>query len=319
MASYPSADHDVMGETDREQHTSSPGSVQHQQPTRDVSTHPSRSSRRKASSTGSEEIECQGKVGDLTISYEPKRFKSLLKFYERLSRFERDQVDRHLYRLKKAIPELVAHYRVLKDMHHWKEKGRLDELHLRLFSQMAVGAQGYNHRYQPHWFKDLKYSLEHLVTDLEMMGLSEYVQEDLKDLERFVFEDALDLKPLSEIGFSFGETGEIESTVNKRAKVTLELDKLMAMISKKGASKVLLEGIGRLDELWSSYIREVMEEGFLKEGSDHDNPGSREILKVILITGAAGFLIGHDVKVSNPATLATAVIALASLVETDRQ
>lgn len=98
-----------------------------------------------------------------------------------------------------------------------------------------------------------------------------------------------------------------------------KFDTSMIMFRERGVFPTILKGIEKIDELWRKHIEELIEEGFLERKPKVRKPGSRETLKRIIIIGAGSFLIGHDLRLADPKSIATGVIAIASQIPEDKK
>lgn len=239
----------------------------------------------------------------------PEMFGGISKFLEDLSEFERDKIKGDLSDLVEGVHELLVHYRILKRLHDFREKGELDGLHKELFTHLMARSRRHFESMEEYlsWYG--RHSLGDLFESLGKMRFLEYIQEDLEDFEKFTRTKELDLWPLREIGgFSPSETEEIALTVNRD--IELRMNKLIEAIKKR---ILFEEGLRKFEESLSLYFERLRVEGFLLGKIGSTNQESKKLFKIILIMGTAGFLLGHDITVGNPITIATALIAIASL------
>ncbi len=250
-----------------------------------------------------------------------EKFRGLSRFYGRLSQFERAVITDHSDAIKVLLVPLLDHYRILEAMHERREQGRLDELHRLLFSYEFPGLWratiGPPFRYRvvegglPNWIRRLRTQVNNVAKDLEKMGFPSNMQEDLQDLQNFVLGESLDLRPLADIGFSSNDLEWMASTIREG----LDANRHLSLVREKGVIAILRGGSVALDTLWRAYIEELRAEGFLQGGISPINPGSKQLFGRLLIVGGATFLIVHDILQSNHTTVATAAIAIGTLLK----
>jgi len=233
------------------------------------------------------------------------RFVSTLRFCRNLSPFQMDVIETDLESMREMLARIQEQYSLLKEIQSRREKNSLDELHLRLFRIYVVNEKG----------RRIWSPMNKLFRDLQTMGLPKSVEQDRRSFEAFVptQSDMMALQAeLDEINLEYANS-EFREEFGK---------------ARDSGSRFPLEGglsswfdriVNTTTEFWHLYPRELAGEGLIgPEDYVNPNPGSRDLLRSILVLGAGAFLVGYDVKKGDPTTIVEALMTAAFLINTSK-